>query len=375
MRTATQYTPADLAREGRFKAALARFSMYSTYPIWNVPEYDDQQSFPVAGVFGPVAYVAPLPDLFTLKKAKDFETTDGFGELVALIVVDDTPPSGTNSYTALHLTAKGTYCVYLAHDDKAKEDDPGSWHGYIIPPASPTTCKSPTDKTGELSVQFLRNKIHTNDEDYPGVARFGYDDKGQALVYVRCGDSECVLGPGTFTLPPPLVDGYPVVSGKKEGRIGLWHDEQVLALAKQGGGAAPGTLRASVVPLEKINEHDGKSDFNDKWIPMAWIVLDQDPGTTKYGLNPKTGKGWGMHRGLNLLFLGYDTATKQWGMQIVQYGDDGLTTVGLPRNGRGQWHDRQGVAPPGSARFSWLANDEGVWVACDQGCCQVDADK
>jgi hypothetical protein len=287
--------------------------------------------------------------------------------VVAGIYLNETP-SGTTLYQTLHLSASVVYCVFLRHDPSAPKEDQG-WRAYVVP-SSGTSCSLPTSVGDSLSVQRTHYAIHPNSQDYPSVMRFDQIG-GSPLILVRCGKAECYIGPTTGFPAPQPPNG--VGDDSKQQHIRLWHDARRLAL-KGGDGKLHPKLTSVIEPvdgIENFHQHTGGTGFANTWQAMAWVRLDDDPSGTKYGTRANK-TGMNMQHGLNLLWIAYDETRSKWMAQIQAY-DSSFNPSGPPPTPAYITMTTHTAGKPGIARFTWLSNDDGLWVSCDQGCCQVSA--
>jgi hypothetical protein len=365
-----------IAQRDRFVARMTALSSFVLMPFWEVAEYQDEQRFSSgtgnAFTYGPLVRVAASPFLGHFRKPKDFDASGPFGFLVALVDLT-TPVHGVvigAPYQGLKLTAAGKYCVYLAH---AKGGSDAAWTAYVVRSANGTSCDRPDPSTPSLPVDYV--KLGGPREDYLGVARFGEDTNDQPTIGVPCGDAICWITPTNAKEKDPAHKGKNAfLDGKMEGKVALWHDDQVLWMKDQAGKLTPWG-RGTVTPVADLDSRT-TDDYTADYVRVAWIWLADNPANTKYGQPVGGSKTWGMQQGLNLLELKY-VGPDSWQARATPYKEDAsapsvvASTSSLIVN----YKRHPDVWIPGSARFSWLLQDEGVWVPCDQGCCQVDADK
>ena len=92
----------------------------------DIPEYTDDQRFmgQTPQTYGPIAYIAPTPNLDTYTSDTDFQGTSA--KLVAFVKVGTGVLPAT--YTDLRLTT-GFQCLYLRHDGT-------SFAAYMTPPVA-----------------------------------------------------------------------------------------------------------------------------------------------------------------------------------------------------------------------------------------------
>jgi hypothetical protein len=201
--------------------------------------------------------------------------------------------------------------------------------------------------------------------------RFGESDKYAPLIVLRCGKGECFIGPQAgFTLPS-LPTGTATPPGvNQQSTIRLWSDNQRLALDENG--VLRPKIPAVIIPITGIEKkHRKNGDFNNVFVPMAWVWLDNVPTNSKYD-HDANNWGYGFKQHWNLVSVGYDTSAKVWMAQIQAVSDDFKDAAGLAHTLPVGNTDHQ-VDMPGTSRFAWSANDDGLWMPCDQGCCRVSA--
>jgi hypothetical protein len=75
---------------------------------------------------------------------------------------------------------------------------------------------------------------------------------------------------------------------------------------------------------------------------------------------------WGLTKGANWIWIRMNGANYE--AQFVHGGGD-PDPAGTWFDARRETH--QYVKVPGTARWIWDANDEGAWISCDQGCCDI----
>jgi hypothetical protein len=363
-------------QRNRFVKRITALSSSVLMSYWEVAEYQDEHRF-ISTVgsggsiaYGPIVRVAASPFLDHFQKPKDFDASGDFGFLVAL--VDVTPPGAGEliggPYKGLKLRAAGKYCVYLAH---TRGGGDAAWKAFVLP-ANGTDCVRPVDDTFALPVDYVKSGGRR--DDYPDVARFGEDANDQPIIGIPCADAICWITPTAAKAKEPSHKGKNrFLDSKREGQVALWHDDQELSMKNPIGGFIPWG-RATVTPVPDL-ESKSSDDFAKDFVPVAWIWLAEDPKNTKYGEPVGGSKTWGMKQGLNQLELMY-IAPGKWKARAVQLEEDGSKPIKPSTSSLIVTYKRHpDVWIPGTVRFSWLVADEGVWVPCDQGCCQVDADR
>jgi hypothetical protein len=316
-----------------------------------IPEYHDEQRFPDdAGGYGPMAYIFATPNIGSFTSRAQIEDQGKAGALFALILVDTTFGAVLpTTYTNLGLVA-GVNCLWLVYNHSAPLIS--RWQGYLTPRAASGFCVRTTSFPSMLSVQARSPGNRHHLDDYPQVGRFSEDDVGRPLLGVKCLDAWCEIGPPGFRAKPPSK----AIAGR-EGNIKGWHDEQRLAAFDATGKLRP-RLRASVIPEPHIDtlrvDH-----FAAGWVHVATIWFSDDPVGTKYAT-------WGLRVGRNTLEL--RAVGGVWEARVTPSTDTATVWTNVYR------HPHLDMAVPGTARFRWRNNDEGIWVPCGAACCRSDGD-
>jgi hypothetical protein len=167
--------------------------------------------------------------------------------------------------------------------------------------------------------------------------------------------------------------------------VGAWYDEQVLAEAS-GGSLSPSGIVGTIVPNPDLGRYE-KGAFLGTWLPTAEVWLTEDntfAGTS--GTNPYSNS---FHFEITAS-LGEPNR-----VSMCEEGPGpGQECEGLPTDvrpcGDGAWWARvEGAGRtdgplyrcikrcpydfvvPGTVRWSWDARDEGIWMRCENGCCEL----
>jgi hypothetical protein len=332
---------------------------------WEIPEYHDEQPLRDGPTkFGPLAYFYALPQIATYTDSSQIDGQSPRGALVGVVVIE-APASGAalpDTYENLHLQV-GVNCVWLAHNPNATD---GRWKGYVGPATADTLCDRDTPLTNPswLKVQRRVEPRYTGAKDYAPVARFSEAESpgGQALLGVKCLDAWCEIGPQGFVPHPSVMpnelERYPgtsIAEDRKESKIKGWFDEQRLAVMKNG--EYEPNVRARITPLPGL-EKLTPGDFAT-WKPVAAIFLFGNPSPeTKY-------YAWGLRDGDNTLEIRLTGGT--WEAQLAAKGERPAKLWKLV-----QRYPHYDEAVPATARFRWAQNDDGFWIPCAQGCCEVE---
>jgi hypothetical protein len=311
----------------------------------------DQQSFIVAG---PPEGYGPMAGLYMGPRARTLTELQA-GALVAVIEVDDPTTAAMAPYNRLRLVSAAAdqlYCVFL----KVTTDD--EWFGAVVK-ATGATCAAPA-----YDIVVRRNAPSFSAAEYPVAVRFD-EDKNGPTIGVPCDIGWCEIADDLAANAQKPID----TDNKYTNRVKGWHDEQ--RVATKVGGLKPGPSRGSITPIENLASKKN-GDFE---------VMSGD-GTYRIGLRVATVmfKGpppsdvkytdWQFHNGKSQLWI-RKVAANTYEAQFVQGASENKEPnktgwLGVYFGGK---HEK--VTVPGVARWIWSPDDEGVWVACDQGCCEI----
>ncbi len=244
----------------------------------------------------------------------------------------------------------------------------------------------PSELTGkDLEVRRTIAEGFTEPKDYPAAARWDWDmDNLEQYVGVRCGAAWCEVGDPGFQRSPTYLEQLPNPGALPEGlrriySIKGWYDEQLLAAVKNTGDPPePTRILGRVFPDSQLTEYT-MGDFMTG-AQVAQVALNvptgvQNPYEAKFGFQATT-----PGQPLNTIRLCH-------GAKSNCLPTAALATV--PNCGNGQWWARAAgnvgvpkhlcvvryampnVDVPGTARWRWLATDEGDWFRCVDGCCEM----
>jgi hypothetical protein len=329
--------------------------------VCRIPEHtDDQRLNDGADAYGPKVFAAPAESLATHRFDDSFATV---GEAVALIHVEPQGPGVPlpATYTNLHLEA-GVNCVYL------RPSSPSTWVGYVVlanvqPNQKPCIDNNP-NLANQLRVTAIRHKEFRSDADVPAVIRFqegvaGSTGAPQPLIGVKCGGSWCMLHP-SGTSPRPIAHGT-YKDNVREWAVRGWGDSQHLGEFVNGSTVLTygKNLEASVVPAQGATIEE-LARFEGKMFHAATVYFRGDPKGTKYET------AWGFAQGENEIWLG--KTGEIWHAEVRRSTGCGSPPCVHVVKAVRKPHLR---LPPATARFQWDPLDEGIWVRCADGCCQV----
>lgn len=330
-----------------------------------IPEYNDEQRFLAApGIFGPKVTIIASANLDGFRFDEQYTSHDTRGVLSALIFVDTVPSADLSTYAqyrALGLAA-GVNCLWVSYRSSGT---PG-WRARVTRSGAVWSCADDGPGT-DLGVRRQSFGPAVGFLDVPAVARFEWDVAERPLLGVKCLTGWCTIGPSSPSGGPAftvqrLAEGVPelVALGNSVGIAG-WHDEQRLA-NYVAGVAVPGTVRATLIPATTTILPDlgvGQRRL------VGYVFLHDPPGTTRYA-------AWGLRQGLNEIYLALESPDlHRIFVRSIDPSGAGSPAVRWTNVVR---HEHFDAALVSTARFRWIATDDGIWVACGQGCCRMDGE-
>ncbi|MEO5567089.1 MAG: hypothetical protein ABIR92_01265 [Gemmatimonadaceae bacterium] len=339
---------------------------------WEIPEYQDRQRFmrQSDGQYGPIACVVAADGIERIPAAAFMEPG---GKLAAVIFVDG-DPGGDPSYGNLRLRG-GYHCLFLKSNastgsgfnqvrfDRTQSRGVGgppsvtTWASYIVPSIG-RTCRP--DAT--LALKGVRiGAPGMSGGDIPGVARFILDSTGIPGIGIRCLDAWCVVGLSESTLPS-VAHPIPAAGPEMVRRLVFgWYDDQVLAVPRPGGTVGLGPLlRATIIPDHRLATYTMQGDFKNQWKHVAKVRFTGVPVgkyATKWHFLPNRD----------------NTIQIRW---VAPYSQDSwLVRINdtVRAELRVHWTPHTTAAFLAStARWAWKDVDEGGWIRCDIGCCEIE---
>jgi hypothetical protein len=254
------------------------------------------------------------------------------------------------------------HCLYVGFQGSWTAQN---WRAAIIP------CSTPNDPTARIITWNTLSdprKIHVNREvspgagtQYPIAASLDWDAQHRRQVMgVRCGTGWCLIGGnGKPTLP-----SLPNASHAANRSVRGWHDRQVLAIEKTGGGLRPTRVTATLMAEPEL-EVLVREDFT----AVPRLVARVHLGDTINAYRDKFGFDIGT--------TGSDENSVSIGVEVGADGEENWFAEIRPASGAASRtfkvnrSDQNELDPPGSARWGWLKNDENMWVRCGGACCQI----
>lgn len=382
--------------------------------IVNVPEFHDcQRALVDSGALG-LRY-GPHIAIFAAQQ---------LGQLVARLdsTFDSTARRDARAYGAAEIWSSGRYpplaidsgqnCLFLWREG-------GTWRASMVQATAqnlPTTyCQRVLPTSGSLGGTPLLVVPRTHpgerftDEDYPAVARWDWDATHQVqYIGIKCGAAWCEVGRADLVSSPtlPVIPGM----GRRERRVRLikgWHDYQLLATLPPTGTPQPTSIRGYFVPAPDLGQQNEFGDFAT-FRPVASVILD-GPKRPNAAAFEKYRRHFGfadVRPGLRVdavIALCYGTRTScgipaggATACSAPGPGDDPpWVPAGAPAAVSQRWYTR--VTSGGSVRFScatryrgntdpatgrpfnipgtvrwrWKVDDEGGWMRCIFGCCEL----
>lgn len=347
----------------------------ASWTNWVIPEFQDRQRFirRTDGKYGPITCIVAAD---TIEKFTAAAFSQPGGVLAAIVFVDG-DPTGDVAYTNLKLTAPGYYCLYL-HLNTASSS--GLLRRVEFEGARPTAIAATSTTSGwDASVVQSVNGHCTPDmtsklpgfrvlsaalssADYPGVARFMHDTTGLPGLGVRCLEGWCVVGFSASAISRVVHSAGGGGGAERARRLVFgWYDQQQLAVPDPAGtsGLKPG-LGASIRPHPLLETYRMATDFDQRFVEVAKIKLADRP-TGKYR------DIWQFENGRdNTLEIKHTPGGGREDWQVKVNG-----TINRKLKVRYTQH-ATGAFLASTARWVWKEQDEGVWVRCDLGCCEVE---
>jgi hypothetical protein len=357
----------DLARRN-VSLGLIRVPMESLAVVhFQIPEYHDEQRLSDrAGALGPVTRIYASPYLGDFKYLWQFEEHGSVGILVAMVSVEPLrSESVPRTYGLLHLVADSLNCVWLSYGATPQGT---KWQAYV----SHVAWDKPCDRSGRMLGPLDVGRDYGGpDSAYPPVARFGAARDSQPLLGLRCLAAWCEIGPRGFQHVPLAFNPQKPLETVKG-----WFDEQ--DLADEIGNRWVPVVHASIVPVPNVDALPPQA-FDTGQVHVATINLaSAPPAGSKYAR-------WGLVQGENLLYLsrvaiaGATTGTTPGagGAPTQASWRTFLGQPGMQMANRTPWDSvirmpHWDADVPGTARFRWTIEDDGVWVPCGQACCQAE---
>lgn len=353
----------DCMRRIRVALALSGEGTRMDSMHWLIPEFHDEQRFAerATGKFGPVANIFASPALGGFQHDGQLLEHDALGMIAAVIFIDTTDGAAMPSeYRRLGLEP-GVNCLWISLQRGRRNP----WQARMTSAKAGSPCNRDDVSARPLAVRrttaYPGIGILTS-ADIPPVARFTWDTQRRPLLGVRCLIGWCDIGPARgegapdFT-PLNLVASLTEFAGNRAALIPAWHDQQTLANYGTDGEVVPGTVDATIIPLN--TEYTSPASFSTPQ-RVAIVYLHTDPAGTPYA------DVWGMKAGANVVSL--QGGTVPWAASVTEPGGTSRPWSNVHR------HMHYDIAVIPTARFRWASADDGIWVGCGQACCRMEGD-
>ena len=373
--------------------------------IQNVPEFHDCQRFLVEDqasrelVYGARYAIFAAKDLGrtdTLEMLNDTTLGEGDKDEIALasrltagLATAAAEIVADSDYAPLKIL-RGFNCLYVYLEG------PQDWHAKMVPSGTvEQDCSEPVDPNelhgDTLAVRLTGQGHGFTRHDFPKAARWDWDSvRTQHYIGTRCGAAWCEVGDFDFVSSKDRAErfGHPSAGSPVKLRRSFyvkgWYDEQELAI-RDGASVVPSGIWGVIVP-DSMLEAYSESDFQG-WARAAEVALTVPEGVA---VNPYQGKYNFTHTD--------DPISRPNRIYLckVQAGAAcELSNPDIPKTCEGDgdeaWRARiinalgevayrcvkrcdytgQGFDVPGTARWRWLKDDEGAWMRCLQGCCEL----
>lgn len=238
-----------------------------------------------------------------------------------------------------------------------------------------------TKRTGSVSgtvpdIPVTRIPVAVSGGDtVPAVAAWHWDEEKELnLLGVRCGkDGWCIIGRDPTHPQTPPRPTLPKICEQSEPRclIPGWGDTQRLAFRDDAKGELQASdARGAIVPARNLDAITDPAHYKD-FALAATVRVDSD-----YSKRMKNGTmrvifRKGVENRIYLKITDY-TAPKPSKVEakVVYKNASGVDETVGPFDG--DRFDSKGLfTPPGAARWYWDPEDDGLWIRCAVGCCQV----
>jgi hypothetical protein len=371
--------------------------------IKDVPEFHDCQRFIV--VEGGKARYDALAAIFAAQTLPALETRLGPAVIPAMVAPGAPPgttttvpstvlrPSLANVAAALTAVvyanapysplgiAPGRNCLYVWRYLNPGPSQPEVWTARMVPKGNATTCPDATVGTLEPGTELRVNRTQvagfTATTDYPPVARWDWDAKNSLqYIGIGCGAAWCEVYKNVFESSPSLPAAADLPKAVRRVRlIKGWYDQQFLATTDASGKLVPSSVLGTIMPDPALGDFGDDKFSTSSYVQVAEVVLSSsiknDPVIKRYEKKFNFNQATFDHPGA--ISLKGDVTSDHWKAKVkqrkiffdVNKGRNVIRRVAmLP----------PGYIVPGVARWRWLKTDEGTWIRCSVGCCEMSDD-
>jgi len=373
--------------------------------IQNVPEFHDCQRFLVEHNGGLV-----YGERFAIFAARDLSWTDtlemlndpNLEDAQRDSIISHSRFTGHEAMAAAEIVADGDYdqlkiergfnCLYVFVRGHA------AWGAVMVPTGEvEKDCSQPVSDPATLPGQQLAIRLAGGGhgfafDDFPKAARWDWDSVNtQQYIGLKCGAAWCEVGDFDFVSSKDRAErfGQPAAGSSVKLRRNFfvkgWYDEQELAV-RDGNSVVPSGILGVIVP-DSMLETYSESDFK-RWQPAAEVALrvpatvDVNPYEAKYNFihtadpinNPNRIELCKVQAEAECDLSNSeippscegDSPKERWRAKITNA--DGAVAYRCIKRCDLTGEDFQ---VPGTARWRWLKDDEGAWMRCLQGCCEL----
>jgi len=272
------------------------------------------------------------------------------------------------------------------------------------------TAVDPRNARGtDLRIVRSRANLPAAVADYPAVARWDTDPETQKhYIGIMCGDAWCEIGKQDFKRSRAYSLGAvgAAPSAQRVVQVKGWYDEQVLAAPKLNNPRQlrPSGLLGTVIPADTLGQVTKEgltapSDDGDPWTLVAYVAIRElatDPDARAFyqremGLELASMEGLQDLTQLNQMYYCYGSkdsclvpsgqgkcggfldnlfggnSTRVW-VKVVGASSGNSKVFCVTRRG----HPAFTGTVPATARWRWVLEDDTIWTACVQGCCQTE---
>ncbi len=226
--------------------------------------------------------------------------------------------------------------------------------------------------------------------DYPEVARWDWDRSGNhQYIGIGCRDEWCEIG-RDFQASQNYDNGSLPPHNRRAMQIKGWYDEEYLAVNKPGpagSGLVPSRMVGTIVPAPGLDTLTTDAYFTGVWQPVAevWInarvgpyapyakkfnfVRTKAPGKTVYNAIAMC---TGSRTSCNIPAgeaLSCDVSGGAWFARVQAAGTSKVTYLCVTHRTHTDAELLKRIA--GVVRWRWKTTDQGAWIACPNGCCEV----
>ncbi|UCG85449.1 MAG: hypothetical protein JSW71_16150 [Gemmatimonadota bacterium] len=286
----------------------------------------------------------------------------------------------------------GFNCLYVYRGS-------GSWQAEVLSFGNTEQdCRLPNPSPGSgIHLEVTMTGVGFPENDYPLVARWDWDETNSLhYIGITCGAAWCEVhwrqdGATQFASSPTVKQRARIpapAAPDKEQRMTMvkgWYDEQFLAVASATGNQlVPSQIRGAIVPHHELGDYNTTNSFADKWVLAAQVALwvpegMHNPYSNKFNLSATPNPRERMNE-IHLCSIGpqnncagaeavanCNEGDVEWRAKIIRAEDGDSLFKCVKRCDM----DAEEFLIPGTARWRWKVDDEGMWMRCRNGCCEI----